>query len=1528
MSLLNRLQVSNVLNIEGEAENLPWNPRLRDVVLPFHGQSTAAVMDNGTGKTTLSEALIALLTRDRHLTMRTRRKMAPERSGTRSHVRIELIDPGAQAGNTDLLVAAGGESPGETWVFGMSGFRGDQQHLDFYFYRGRFEDWPLSAREGGRLTLIPWRESLKSRADVTGMKWGLSPDEWREELSKHVDLASMDQLATFQKAGASDKSAALFDVTPARGEPFNVAFFYHTLAPQILSDLMSGPDASEGEKTFEDTIYESVVKILEAQKSVEQEKARTENAKAATKVFEDLAELGEDAVAKNGSYKDRLQQVALHVAALRRITKEEPLPGIPRVDLPAGEEGEVARHLVVVPGKGLHLRDNALARLSQREVKEVNRVAARNQIFGVAESQVVEIPSHLKWESPGHGGRRHPPKLYSLKQVRELLPAVMGSRAGLTADTAWELVEDARDWFWQKADSNPARAALTEAEDQLAFIESQLDNLRTTRVDLQAKLSDLAKARERLDADRALFEDVRQSGQFDANELENPVATLAALPEEQKGAARALQSFVVRADRIGRLQPSWEAFTAAYGEATDPHVTERFLEDEQERIGERLKEIRQELTALQGRQRELALEERTVSGDLTRANLLGEQFDSLAGGVERYREVFGTENPEGLGNQVLEDRTKLRRGLEETGERIDALGLQVTRLQRYREQHGNLPPSDLKERRNIERRQLDSKLSQSTDELQDLRRRRAVLEENPIAPLSNAHQAAESLRRAGVAFEPLYTYLQALDLPSGQAADAFTHFSALLFTPVLDDPEAGVAAARVLHEEGREFPVFSGPALTAYVLSGAVGSLPAFTGAEGLLYGTRTRAVECLLDPGLVEREKLELDAAIVLADQACKELEARLLELQQESESSRLISDAERALADGAEAALIDAQTHLNGLQAQVARVELRASATSLEAIRDQQAFTRLGGEAGLASNREQIELLKGRLGEVREYLEGAEQQKQDLESEEREQKEAHDKVYPADVRKMLDGAKNYHDEEGSTFTAAAPQVESRLKEAVDRAHTRAEYKSHLEAAGRVLATRAQEAIGETVEDAIEKLEQRLTENGAELTSLDKSAKEQKALLPGLSARVLDCDEVVASLQAVLEKVLPFATDVDRIAVDQSGLAAHPISMEADAFRDAVLGEDAEALRASAYRFREVLETPEYSEHGEALARARSDTKSTLSAFLSRIRSCVDDEESALTPTERSMLGAATGIEVVGEVVRGARRLREEHESLSHEYEAAQASATRSRELARARLTGIIARARDNLHAMKVVAGNKYGGDAWFEVEAEVANDEALSTLVDDLIKVVDVARKSEQERAQTTGLPSDPEQSVAGIKELIRQSSYRRIFLKVAVKFVNPAIRPNRKAHLLNVEHLSVGQRTATSLMWVVRLAQFAVQREALQIRNPTYRRRRLASKETIVIIDGLFSDLSRKELIDSAVSGIATTRGKLQIVGLIHNPHYVNNPDMFPVLLVGKEHGDGWVSIDEEGAVVDEPEKSLGVAEMRTERRAATEAPVGAE
>jgi len=124
------------------------------------------------------------------------------------------------------------------------------------------------------------------------------------------------------------------------------------------------------------------------------------------------------------------------------------------------------------------------------------------------------------------------------------------------------------------------------------------------------------------------------------------------------------------------------------------------------------------------------------------------------------------------------------------------------------------------------------------------------------------------------------------------------------------------------------------------------------------------------------------------------------------------------------------------------------------------------------------------------------------------------------------------------------------------------------------------------------------------------------------------------------------------------------------------------------------------------------------------------------------------------------------------------------------------------------------------------------------------------------------------------------------------------------------SKGEYASLELLWTVKLAEFAFKRDAIEAMSMSssfattqaMRKKAERSAQGVLIIDGLFSNLSDEDLIDLSLGKSTNLQSNLQIIGFLHPPHYQNNFDIFPRWIIGKParggNGDGnhvWTQIE---------------------------------
>ncbi len=522
MSTINRIEIANFLNLNGEGESEPWDPRYRALTFNFHGQSTALNMTNGVGKTSNVEAWLALLTRDPHLISRTRQKMAPERDGYYSHIRIEFIVPEwGKAAQDDFFVQQGATVAGkETWVFGMYGYR-SAGSINFYYYRGTLEQVPVAKVTAGTVTLLPNQEFRVALKAAERNRHSPVREDWIAELSLHVSPVSIRRQAEYQKRGGGDKSTELFVLKSRKGEKFDVTFFYEVIAPELLSGLMDR-EGEEGEHEFEDTVLNAVMDVIRTRHNTVRKKHELDKVEQVLGVLDETSQKAIEAEQAQKQYEQQRTRMAQDLALLQNLVQEQPLPGTP--ESPIGNEliDRLKGSIIIEPGDRYYrILDAGIALLTGESVGALNQRARRAQLEGRRIAQPIVIACD---SLSGTGGRTGPkPSSYAPADARDLAQSSSRWANGLTRQMSLELLDDLDSWILNDAaHRNPYRTQRNELEYDIEQLERDLATEQERRQETERELHGLHDQKTRMEADEAAYRDVQSSGHFTEDEWSDP----------------------------------------------------------------------------------------------------------------------------------------------------------------------------------------------------------------------------------------------------------------------------------------------------------------------------------------------------------------------------------------------------------------------------------------------------------------------------------------------------------------------------------------------------------------------------------------------------------------------------------------------------------------------------------------------------------------------------------------------------------------------------------------------------------------------------------------------------------------------------------------------------------------------------------------------------------------------------------------------------------------------------------------------
>jgi hypothetical protein len=223
--------------------------------------------------------------------------------------------------------------------------------------------------------------------------------------------------------------------------------------------------------------------------------------------------------------------------------------------------------------------------------------------------------------------------------------------------------------------------------------------------------------------------------------------------------------------------------------------------------------------------------------------------------------------------------------------------------------------------------------------------------------------------------------------------------------------------------------------------------------------------------------------------------------------------------------------------------------------------------------------------------------------------------------------------------------------------------------------------------------------------------------------------------------------------------------------------------------------------------------------------------------------------------------------------------------------LSSLIRVAQDNLDAMEVVMRRYANG--CFKIKVQLAGEDLIKEILADLTSGIKLLSANTGDGARSLRRSDE-----GRIKDFLRETLIEKIFLEPKVNFVHSGIR---SAESPVTEKLSTGQKVALEFMWIVRQAEYEIERGMRKLSSKQAARKRQETNR-VIFVDGIFSTLSDRRIIREAFNGLGNLGGNFQIIGFLHSPTWTNDSSVFPVYHVGKKltnsNGESLVAFTESG------------------------------
>lgn len=674
MASISRIQVANFLT-DGYMAGKEWTPLYRGETFRLFGQPTAMQIDNGGGKTSLTEACLYLLSRDRRLKPKVEDRIAPIDRGW-THIRIEFIEKSHDDDvlQVNLITQDPEDIPGITYVMGMCWSRTKEPF--FYSYQGSLDDAPCFTQDPKGLTLIANDDFRKSIERMPGAKWNRwrNQSEWLDEIKQFTNVDVIKQNVEFQLEGAGDYSAMVTKVKPEGGETYDAAFFRQFVAPELLKHAM-GAEGDPDEQGFEDTILKTLKPAADALLDINRRQNELDDTRQALLKFDPVLQKAGEVVSANTEYDRVMNDLARNAAIVHSLALAAPLPGMPVV--PAGTQWasdkrimEALAHMVIDKKHGALITDEGLSSLTRIPTGEINRratagagIAVGSQLIDIKdhlktsnafsssstdiadESQAIENKDHLK--KGGRGGRRYETKFYDLEQARSIVSASANLSGAQTSGLA-DVLSRAFGITSGEIDTNPYRA-------RLRVLAAELKAQKTRQATAKSDYTHYQEEHERLTAENRETKEnqiayetfASRKGEFPEEFWGSPIAALSWAKDESSRAGNEHTEHIKRSGECQAGYSAWKALTAAHGltpltEAHDALVRQHADATNTDQcarlaLGNAKAELRKKQT-------EQKTEEEKFKVAEQRLNRLNE----LAASLPAFRDFFGDADPASL----------------------------------------------------------------------------------------------------------------------------------------------------------------------------------------------------------------------------------------------------------------------------------------------------------------------------------------------------------------------------------------------------------------------------------------------------------------------------------------------------------------------------------------------------------------------------------------------------------------------------------------------------------------------------------------------------------------------------------------------------------------------------------------------------------------------------------------------------------------------------------------------------------------
>lgn len=924
------------------------------------------------------------------------------------------------------------------------------------------------------------------------------------------------------------------------------------------------------------------------------------------------------------------------------------------------------------------------------------------------------------------------------------------------------------------------------------------------------------------------------------------------------------------------------------------------------------------------------------------------QLRALKSQAQTFHEIFGHNADPETCDPVQEQRIWLERDSVARQELV-ALAPLKEALDRFLELHPGANPAQWVTTADSTRERFQANEREQVKLQNELKQEITAIEQMRTVEDGAFVKAWAVLSSQNLGANRLHEVVLAVDLPVDHRANALSALSGLLAAPVFDSIEAMQLAANALKEAGVSVPMLLKSALIEALNCDieSHGHVRLF----GFIGGNYSRQVRILLDPDYAKSESQRLNDALATCIIELDQLKLLLVDVSPTSSTYQDARQAAEAQRKGVDQKYADATALAEEAERQISRLEQQVNPAAWEVLHSAKQFAQRGGLNRLSKLSQTLAQLKSELTP----LEEAELAATELAS--RENLNAIDDA----VKYLSMGGTSAHDDVVKAATDADEAVEieaGKLKETQLTSEDLTDQKA-------ILDRKAQEFEQGRKPDRITQLRHAIdfSERGEDVIFMTNFAadhsdllREQNELKPAariqykraeafkanqdksdqdlrkevdervqkvgiIEGKINECKKHIAAINnAEIPDWKRLARDIHELAYEVGSRAAQlkGVAVQSTELEEGQAPAEAHAAYAQTAALRSTLQErePRLSTQLREQIIAVTDLmqsitiKEGLTKHAQIQRQYLDASEKylqlnlAFCEEARSAFGTAHAAFNALEVEEISKAKPSTMNALANLFIRLQESLIKERDDAQKiiliakgtneetlhQLSRLITSAEDNLRILNKVMARYPGGR--FFIEAQITKDEQIKFILNELKHEVERAN----EDAKRTSMRRTNETQ---LKRILRDKIIECVFTNTKVDFVNSGIWSGKQSPVS--EKLSTGQKIALEFMWIVRQAEYEIERGLTELSSKQAAKTR-AQSHRVIFIDGIFSTLSDRKIIKEALNGLRDLGGNFQIIGLLHSPTWVNDFTVFPIYHVGKKLsntvGDSLVSFREAG------------------------------